>query len=229
MNDPEAYGLYLQNGYSLIQNWAANTILQKATSKTDAQIATVVVPFKSPPTEVDFYPLVLFGVFPFFVQLMYIPFLYRTVNRVVGEKFTRAKESMRMMGMSDLAYWLSWWVYWTGINTAIATLCWAILIINVFQAKHGGIVWLFIWLFGQSLFGLLLIAQAIFSNPKQAASATSGIYFASSLIQTLFIKETTSWATKVAACWFLPTLTLSNGALPLANNFIVGGIASLDT
>ncbi len=66
------------------------------------------------------------------MMLMYIPILYRMVYRIVYEKVTRAKESMRMMGLGDFAYWSSWLVYYTIINTAIALLCWIILMSNVF-------------------------------------------------------------------------------------------------
>jgi hypothetical protein len=55
---------------------------------------------------------------------------------------------MRMMGMSDASYWLSWFMQWTLSNTILITLMWAILMINVFSRDHGGIVWLFMWLFG---------------------------------------------------------------------------------
>jgi len=46
--------------------------------------------------------------FPLFMILMYVPLIYRTVYRLVYEKVTRAKESMRMMGLGDFAYWSSW-------------------------------------------------------------------------------------------------------------------------
>lgn len=88
---------------------------------------------------------------------MYIPVLYRTVYRVVFEKVTRAKESMRMMGMGEFAYWFSWFSYFTIVNTILVTLCWGILMINSLPLNSGGFLWLFIWLYGESLFGLLLI------------------------------------------------------------------------
>lgn len=116
------------------------------------------MPFKSDKVVTDFFPLVLNGAFSFFLQLMFIPFIYNTVNRVVGEKSTRARESMRMMGMSDVSYWMSWLVYWTAINTTICVLIWAIGIINIFSQDNGGVLFFFVWLYGQSLFGLLLIA-----------------------------------------------------------------------
>jgi ATP-binding cassette subfamily A (ABC1) protein 3 len=83
-----------------------------------------------------------------------------------------------------------------------------------------------VFLFGQSLFGLLLVAQAIFSNPKNAASTTSGLYFFSSIVQALFITETSSYAQKVAVCWFIPTLSMINGSFSLCNNFAVGRVAN---
>lgn len=116
------------------------------------------MPFKADAIKNDNFPRVLMPTLSFFIQLMYIPFLYNTIRRIVSEKSTRARESMRMMGMSETAYWLSWIIYWTAINTTIATLCTLLFIVNIFQAEHGFAVWLFIWLFGQSLFGLLIIA-----------------------------------------------------------------------
>jgi ABC-2 family transporter protein len=60
-------------------------------------------------------------------MIIYIPVLYRTVYRIVFEKVSRAKESMRMMGMGDFAYWGSWLGYYTFVNLIIATVVWGIL------------------------------------------------------------------------------------------------------
>jgi len=55
---------------------------------------------------------------------------------------------MKMMGLSDFAYWASWYSYYTIINTIIAVLCTVILRINVYQAKSCYFLFLIIWLFG---------------------------------------------------------------------------------
>jgi hypothetical protein len=65
--------------------------------------------------------------------LMYIPIVYRTVYRIVFEKVTRAKESMRIMGMTDFPYWASWFVTYSTINTLLVLGAWGILNINVFS------------------------------------------------------------------------------------------------
>ena len=145
-------------------------------------MVTTLAPMKMPQSETDWFPLIVEGVLPFLMQVMYIPLLYRCVYRIVHEKHSRAKESMRMMGMGDLSYWLSWATYFTIINTVIATLSWAVLMINAFDSNGSPYLWLYIWLYGQSLFGLLLISQSLFSNPSNAAGGTSGLYFLQQVI-----------------------------------------------
>jgi hypothetical protein len=104
------YSHYLLDGYSNMQNWVANAILKRKTGVDDASIATVMTPFPIEPVMTDAFATILSKALDFFMLLMYIPVMYRTVYRVVSEKTSRAKELMRMMGLSDLPYWLSWYV-----------------------------------------------------------------------------------------------------------------------
>ena len=111
------------------------------------------------------------------VFLMYIPPLYRTVYRIVVEKESKVKESMRMMGMTDISYWLSWFTYYSFVNLLVSTLSWLILNFAVFKHTNGFLVWILLWLFGQSLFSLILLAQSLFSRARQAAYVTTSLYF----------------------------------------------------
>jgi len=111
------------------------------------------------------------------VFLMYIPPLYRTVYRIVVEKESKVKESMRMMGMTDISYWLSWFTYYSFVNLLVSTLSWLILNFAVFRHTNGFLVWILLWLFGQSLFSLILLAQSLFSRARQAAYVTTSLYF----------------------------------------------------
>jgi len=45
-----------------------------------------------------------------------------------------------------------------------------------------------IWLYGQSLFGLLLITQSLFTKARAAAITTSIVYFGTSTFQ-YFVRE----------------------------------------
>lgn len=82
--------------------------------------------------------------------------VYSTVYGMVQEKEQRSKESMRMMGMSDLSYWMSWFTFYSIQSTLIAILAWAFLCINVIKNGSSGYVFLYIWLFGESIIGQIV-------------------------------------------------------------------------
>jgi len=117
----------------------------------------MLVPMRMPPWQNDVFALLLTGLFSFFLTVMYIPPVYRTVYRIVSEKENRAKESMKMMGLKDFPYWSSWFVYYTIINTLMVTMSWMILVKWVFQYTDWSIIFLTMWLYGQSIFGLIMI------------------------------------------------------------------------
>lgn len=79
--------------------------------------------------------------------------VYTTVYNLVKEKEQRSKESMRMMGMSDLSYWLSWFAFYTLQTTIIAFIGWICLCINVIKDGGAGYIFVYMWLFGISVFG----------------------------------------------------------------------------
>ena len=85
---------------------------------------------------------------PLFLLLAYIPPVYNMTFKIVREKESRAKETMRIMGMTDLPYWMSWFVFYTFINTIMTTIAWGILLIKVTQYSSLFYTWIFIWLYG---------------------------------------------------------------------------------
>jgi hypothetical protein len=70
--------------------------------------------------------------------LMYVPILYTTVGKMVKEKENRVRESMKIMGLTDTPYWLSWFAFYTIQNTIIATLAWGTLCINCIEYSSKG-------------------------------------------------------------------------------------------
>ena len=95
----------------------------------------------------DAFAFVLSIMGAYFFMMMYIPMLFRTSYRILNEKEIKARELMRMMGMSDTPYWLSWYFYHTCINTLLTLITWPILI-GVFENSSWTILLLFSWLYG---------------------------------------------------------------------------------
>jgi len=88
--------------------------------------------------------------------LIYLGPVYGTVYGMVQEKEQRSKESMRMMGMGDLSYWLSWFAYYSIQSTVITLIGWAVLCINVCKYGSAGYIFLYMWLFGESIMGQIV-------------------------------------------------------------------------
>ena len=115
---------------------------------------------------------------PFTLVVIYIVPLYNNVFLIVKEKESRTRESMRMMGMTDFPYWLSWFVHFTIINTILSTVAWAILCINVITYSDKFLILAFFWLYGESIFGIILFLQTLFGRAKYSGYASTLIYFA---------------------------------------------------
>lgn len=89
------------------------------------------------------------------------------------------------MGLHEFAYWLSWLIYYTCVNTALVTIIWAILTFYVLHISDSLILYAIFWLYGQCLFGITVLTQALFESPRAAAVCTTIIYFGSTIVYYL--------------------------------------------
>jgi hypothetical protein len=137
----------------------------------------MAVPEEADIQQLDPFSQVVSGVLPLFLLFMYILPVFTIVSLMVKEKESKARESMRMMGMTDVPYWLSWFVYYTALNTILSVIAWLVLCINVIGASNPWYVLLFIWLYGQSVFGEIIFMQSLFSRAKFSGLVAAVIYF----------------------------------------------------
>ena len=122
------------------------------------------------------------------IILSTIPPLYNTVYLIVQEKETRIKESMRMMGMTDVPYWLSWFCWYTFLTTILATLSWLIIIWSVFVHSNKFLVWLVLWIFGLSLFGQIVFLQSFQGKAKYSGVLATVVYLGCSSLCVIVTK-----------------------------------------
>ena len=64
--------------------------------------------------------------------------------------------------------------------TIISVLYLAVMSINVISYSDPGVVFLFLWVYGNSLFGLCILLQSYFSSAKIAAITGTLVYFGTS-------------------------------------------------
>jgi hypothetical protein len=151
--DVTSFNKYMKSGYAHVQNWIANTILKMVTTP-DASIQMITVPCQAVPySSDDVMSSILSQYLPIFTLLSYITPVFRLCYRMVSEKETRVKESMQMMGLSEWAFWTSWFVYYFVINVIISTSCTFVLYRWLLNHTPFITLWLFFFVFGLSLFG----------------------------------------------------------------------------
>ena len=142
----------------------------------------MTVPIRMDKGTKDELQFLLYNCLSFFFLTLYIPLVYRTVHRIVQEKQCRVREAMSMMGMNNLSYWASWYTDYTIKNALIVTLCQGILKLWILKKSNFYILWMFFFLYGQSLFGILLISQSAFKNARFGGVMVTLIYFGNSFI-----------------------------------------------
>lgn len=131
-------------------------ILREVTGNKEASITMMDVPLPAEQLVIDPFAQVMQGVMPLAMLLIFILPVYNTVFFIVKEKESKAKESMRMMGMGDTAYWISWYVFYSTITIMIVTIAVGVLSINVITNTSLIYVWLYFFLFGNAIFGQIL-------------------------------------------------------------------------
>jgi hypothetical protein len=121
-----------------------------------------------------------------------------------------------MMGMTDAPYWFSWWIHFTIINTIVSVACVGILQINVNNYSNPIYLFLFIWLYGEAVFGQIIFMQAFFSSSKYAGIVATIVYFGTSAIKVVLANEDLSYGVKLVAS-LLPQAAIMQGAEVYAN------------
>ncbi len=168
-----------------MHNWIANSVLRAKMNNDSAHIAVTLIPFKSDPQKYDDYQLFLATTLPFFMLLIYILPVYRLIANIVSEKENKVRESMKIMGLTDFSYWLSWFAYHLFSVTVISLLCVIILSFNVTVNSNNLIMFIFFWIFGMSLFGFAIFIQSFFSRTRIAAITGTLVYFGTSFLNVV--------------------------------------------
>ena len=214
--DLHSYLRYHANGYSFLQNLIAYQILADKVDNQDAFIGVMLQALPTDATISDPFSDALAVLMPLFLLLAYIPPVYNMTFKIVREKESRIKETMRIMGMTDLPYWMSWFVFYTVVNTIVTTLSWGILTINVLSYTKTFYIWIFFWLYGQAVFGQIVLLQSLFSRSKYAGIVSTVVYFSGVLVNSLVSASDVSHMNKMLGS-LLPQVAIMQGSVVFAN------------
>lgn len=132
-----AWRQYKQTAYLHIYSIISDTIIKNRSPeplKNFSSIDIAYMPMKTPEYE-SIEPMAVEGLsqnFPFFFMFTFLIPLYYIVSKLAEEKESKSREGMKMMGLKDDAYFLSWFVFHLILVTLMATIITLMVSINVF-------------------------------------------------------------------------------------------------
>ncbi|XP_064604121.1 cholesterol transporter ABCA5-like [Liolophura sinensis] len=175
---------YLQSGFAALQLAINTAIIRVQTGKSD-------IPF--PDVSVELFPKTVYTPDTSYIQILsaiyfviaYSPFINFLVVNLVTEKEKKIKEGMRMMGLRDSAFWLSWSLIYTVIILLVTLVVVAIAALSKFFA-HSNMFIFFLMLF---LYGLTIINFSFMITPffNKALSGGALASFATMAISLLYL------------------------------------------
>jgi len=106
---------------------------------------------------------------PFYLVLTLSQFIVNLLTLVVGEKEKKIKEGLRMMGLKDSVYWLSWFLIYLVFVLLLTSVTTVMLyVLGVCHQSNGGLVFLLLLLYDLSVLALSFMITPFFDNAKLA-------------------------------------------------------------
>ncbi|CAI2383085.1 unnamed protein product [Moneuplotes crassus] len=162
-----AYHKYKIGGYTYLQNVFSNVVLRKITN-SEGSISMVVVPMKSQGLFANFLVAGSGGVLAFGCFLIMIPSAFIVTYFTVEEKRSKIRELMKIMGLKDTYYWLSWLLYHS-VKTTFHSVLVACLMIPIFRTTTLVFFFFYLWFYEIWLFSYSVLIGSMFRSGKIAA------------------------------------------------------------
>ncbi|CAD8078613.1 unnamed protein product [Paramecium primaurelia] len=153
--DQEITYLFYDNGFLTIQNWIDNLIIQKY--DTSVTIEPTLSHVRSRDHIQDKFPDFVNGAYGIYLALPLMIVFLRMTHGIIYEKEKKLREGMKIMGLSNTQFYLSWIIQYLLIYGIISALATAILKSMILPESSWGFVFL-----NYYLFCLVLIVQSLF-------------------------------------------------------------------
>ena len=226
--DMDSYKQYITSGYLYIMKLIYDYILQKETNTNTAQINYGVVAQKFTVYHVDPFSLFIGMILPFFLVVAYLVPLALQVSKMVVEKESRVKEGMKIMGLGEGMYFLSYFIQYFIINI-LYTIVNGLITTQIF--KHTDVLYLFAFyfLFGMNIFALAFFFQSFIDKTRLAIIVSILGYFLMYFLSIAVYSDNVSNVVKMVLSIFPPTAlqlgigtfgTFDSAGLPFNNDSV---------
>lgn len=160
------YKPYTTNGVAQIKTWIDNAILQIILSDTTATIDATITPLKQKKYISDNISDIMKDNMATFLVLPLIVVFLRMNSGILTEKEKKIREGMKIMGMQDSSFYLSWITWYMIIYTIISIVVTLILKGTIYKNSNIVLIFVWHWLFSQTLIAQSLFITTFFTNAK---------------------------------------------------------------
>ena len=205
--DLASYRKYQNSGYIYILKLINEYILAEETDTTgtsnEAKIdmAMIALPYEN--YRSDPFGSVIGYFIPFFMVIAYMCPLCLYVYRMVGEKENKSKEGMKIMGLNEGTYFLSYFIQYviiTFIDSVINTFFMSLL----FTRIPFILLFVILFLWALDIFGLIFFFQSFIDKTRVAVILSLLIYFVMFFLSMACMDENSNKVLKIVLSIFPP-------------------------
>ena len=205
-----SYKTYMKNGFLIVHKILYDYVLQKETNNTEAEINYRLIPQKYDKylyNVLDNYLSILFGIF---VLIAYAFPLSINIYRLIKEKENKSKEIMKIMGLNDLNYFLSYFVIYLIANIYYSSLN-ALIASKALNYLNYNFLFLFFFLYGIVIYSLIFFFQSFLEKTSISIILSLLIYITMFFLSLIFQSNAISKKLKIFFCIIFPPINMQLG------------------
>ena len=211
--DLESYEIYQQSGYTYIMKLINEYILRKELNNENAEINFGMIPMKYSDYRLDPFSKAIGYMIPFFLIIAYMCPLCLYVYRMVGEKESKAKEGMKIMGLGEDIYFLSYFIQYF-IITLFDSIINTIILSFIFTKVPFYFLFVILILWTLDLFAMIYFFQSFLDSTRVALIISLLIYFATYFLSMACMDEGAATGLKIGMS-ILPPVCIELGIVLL--------------
>ena len=212
--DLTAYMKYKNGAYSYMMRIVNQYILRKETNKPEAELNYGIVAMKYEDYRIDTFGQFMGYMIGVMIVLAYMCPLSMYIYRIVGEKESKIKEGMKIMGLGEGEYFLSYFIQFVIVNIFVS-LANAGLFKGILKYIPFHFLFFMVFLWSLNVFSLIYFFQSFIDKTKIALVLSLVIYFMMYCVSLGCMFEGGSRVVKILLS-LLPQVNLNNGILLLA-------------
>ena len=214
--DFKSHRKYTQSGFFMIQKFFYDYVLQEETGNPNAKIDVILCPKKYDKYVHDPFAANLEMLWGFFTVIAYAIPLTINMYRIIKEKETRAKEGMKIMGLSELTYFLSNILTYFFKNIIYSIFITIILSYGLKRIESIYIFFIYL-LYGLVVFALIFFLQSFLERTIIAIILSLLIYALMYFFFLLVYQNSINLVVKYLFCILFPPTTLQLGINTISN------------